>query len=532
MTNEGKQWSPKLDKIYSVLEKISIRFVLIACCLIGILFTFWAGVSSNKFPDDYMKEMAQETPDSLLRNLLFWFLGIVLIWGLWKLLSLGVRGNEEKLQKWLHALVIVLCVLLGGALLVWIHIAHYTMLADQDYVYRVTVQMSQGDYSSIQKGGYIYCYPFQLNLVLMYQLLFSVFHTQSYRLLQYLNIICILLTIYFGYRIVKELTQKPVVQIGYVIFSFSFMPMFIYSQFVYSDLLVLALTNIAVWALMRWFRNKRVQYGAVVVLTAMCANLVRMNYGVIIIAMSIAIIYHTVKKRCWRSLVLLVLCAAVPLGASQLIKVYYSSKSGFEISKGMPTSYYLHGAMQEGPDGPGTFNMRLFLDYGEIADYDHDYYDLVQRAAIKVRIQDLLGDPKAIPDFYRRKLMQQWNDYTFSSLCATHVVGGKKMGDIEWSVYYGSLNRRCEWYMDRYLFVFYLSFVIGMIVLWRQKRELHQFVPLIGFIGGFLFSLLFETKGRYVMPYVVLVLPFASMGLAQCVCGLEKIKEIIKHKIS
>ena len=532
MTDEEKQRTSRWDKLYGTLEKVSIKFVLTACCLAGILFTFWAGVSSNKFPDDYMQEMAQETPDSLLGNLLFWFVGIVLIWGLWKLLSLGVRENEEKLQKRLHLLVIILCILLGGILLVWVHITHYTMLADQENVYGATLEFAQGDYSSIQKPGYIYHYPFQLNLTFIYQLLFSVFHTQSYRLLQYLNIISILLTIYFGYRIVNELTRNPVVQISYIILSFTFMPMFIYSQFVYSDLFLLAMTNIGIWSLLRWFQDKRVRYGVIVVLTAMCANLLRMNYGVILIAVSIAIIYHAAKKKSWRPLILLALCAAVPLSASQMIKMYYSGKSGLEISRGMPVSYYLHGAMQEGSDGPGTFNMRLFIDYGNVADYDYDYYDMVQRAAIKVRIRDFLANPKAIPDFYRRKLMQQWNDYTFSSLCATHVVGDNEMGDIEWSVYYGNLNKLFEWHMDRCLFVFYLSFSIGTVVLWRQKRELYEYVPLIAFIGGFLFSLLFETKGRYVMPYVVLVQPFASMGLAQCVYGLEKIKKIARKKIS
>lgn len=514
-------------KIYSVIENISMKFVLVICILAGALFTFWAGIYSNVFPEDYSQEIANKVSDSLLVNILAWLGAVFVIWAVWKIVSLRSQNNEEKLQKRLHIMMIVLCILLGISLLVWIHIAHYTPVGDQYYVYSDAIEMLKGNYSTMEVGGYAFHYPYQLNMAFLYQILFTVFHTQSYRLIQYLNIISILLTIYFGYRIVKEITRIPVVQVCYMMFSFTFIPLFLYSQFVYGDVISLAMASLAIWGLMRWCNSEKMYYRFIIVAALVLGCLLRINFYVVLIAVSIALLYHIVKNKSWQSILLLILCALLSLSSSVLIKAYYEKKSGMEVSRGLPLSYRLHYAMQESPDGPGTYNNDLIIDYMLIAEYDYDAFNIMHRAALKERRKEFLNHPEMIPDFYGRKLMLQWNDHTFSSAFATSWVEGKPMSDIEWSVYYGSLKNGCDWYMDRYLFVLYLSFTIGMIVLWRQKNELYHYVPLIVIIGGVLCSILIEAKGRYVMPYVILMQPFAAIGLGKVISfGKDKVRKL------
>lgn len=523
--NETKSLSQILYRIYSVFENISMKFVLVICILSGALFTFWAGIYSNVFPEDYSEETAKKIPDSLLVNILVWLGVIFVIWAVWKIVSLKTKNDEEKLQKGLHIMMIVLCILLGFFLIAWIHIAHYTPVGDQYYVYRDAIEMLEGNYSTMEVGGYAFHYPYQLNMAFLYQILFTVFHTQSYRLIQYLNIICILLTIYFGYRIVKEITRIPVVQVCYMMFSFTFIPLFLYSQFVYGDVISLAMASLAIWGLMRWCNSEKMYYRFIIVAALVLGCLLRVNFYVVLIAVSIALLYHIVKNKSWQSILLLILCALLSLSSSVLIKAYYEKKSGMEVSRGLPLSYRLHYAMQESPDGPGTYNNDLIMDYMLIAEYDYDAFNIMHRAALKERIQEFKDHPEKIPDFYSRKLMLQWNDHTFSSAFATSWVEGKPMSDIEWFIYYGSLKKGCDWYMDRYLFVLYLSFTIGMIVLWRQKNELYHYVPLIVIIGGVLCSILIEAKGRYVMPYVILMQPFAAIGLGKMISfGKKKVR--------
>lgn len=47
--------------------------------------------------------------------------------------------------------------------------------------------------------------------------------------------------------------------------------------------------------------------------------------------------------------------------------------------------------------------------------------------------------------------------------------------------------------------------VIGFLV--------EKYALLIGVYGGFLFSLLWETKARYVFPYLLFLLPYAAAGI-------------------
>ena len=46
-------------------------------------------------------------------------------------------------------------------------------------------------------------------------------------------------------------------------------------------------------------------------------------------------------------------------------------------------------------------------------------------------------------------------------------------------------------------------------------------VLVIGVIGGFLFHMLWEAKGRYILPYFMLMLPMAAAGLAECSVRLK-----------
>ena len=62
--------------------------------------------------------------------------------------------------------------------------------------------------------------------------------------------------------------------------------------------------------------------------------------------------------------------------------------------------------------------------------------------------------------------------------------------------------------------------IIRLIKSLIQKKEEEwsvefDYLLMIYFIGGFLFSLLWEAKPRYVFPYVYVCLPLAAMGLYQ-----------------
>ena len=59
----------------------------------------------------------------------------------------------------------------------------------------------------------------------------------------------------------------------------------------------------------------------------------------------------------------------------------------------------------------------------------------------------------------------------------------------------------------------------------KEKYPIEKYVLLIGAFGGFLFSLIWEAKPRYVFPYFMFMFPYAAMMLSNLSAHFRK-KEI------
>ena len=81
-------------------------------------------------------------------------------------------------------------------------------------------------------------------------------------------------------------------------------------------------------------------------------------------------------------------------------------------------------------------------------------------------------------------------------------------------LYYGSWQQRYREYTNRYLTVLYLGVVLYCALGLMRKSNILQCLLLIGVIGGFLFSILWEAKSRYVLPYIILLIPYMALGIS------------------
>ena len=66
----------------------------------------------------------------------------------------------------------------------------------------------------------------------------------------------------------------------------------------------------------------------------------------------------------------------------------------------------------------------------------------------------------------------------------------------------------------------YQSLIYGGVFLWLlygfwRKKDLSVLVLMTVIFGGFLFHMLWEAKGRYILPYFVMMLPMAAAGLSE-----------------
>lgn len=85
----------------------------------------------------------------------------------------------------------------------------------------------------------------------------------------------------------------------------------------------------------------------------------------------------------------------------------------------------------------------------------------------------------------------------------------------------GKLAHLTSSYMKLFQLVLY-SFILFLIL--KKGREwdsIDKYVLLIAVFGGFLFSLMWEAKTRYVFPYLLMELPYMAVGTGEIVKVLE-----------
>lgn len=81
--------------------------------------------------------------------------------------------------------------------------------------------------------------------------------------------------------------------------------------------------------------------------------------------------------------------------------------------------------------------------------------------------------------------------------------------------------------MERYMKVYQLLLYGGIFILLltriRKPTDITWYLLLIAAFGGFLFSLIWEAKTRYVFPYFLMLIPYLAMFLG------EIKKEVLKE---
>ena len=108
-----------------------------------------------------------------------------------------------------------------------------------------------------------------------------------------------------------------------------------------------------------------------------------------------------------------------------------------------------------------------------------------------------------------------WAENTYATVCSNL---SKENDPIE------NLSRPLEFYQKVVLLIITICSLIVLIQN-RKKLSLEVLFLITIFIGGFAFHILWEAKSRYIIPYIIILMPVASI----C-CNKSKLKEFIYKK--
>ena len=488
--------------------------VALGCLLFAAVFAYLA-VFSLRYtciidPSAYVAEHILRVRDALLPNLLYLALMILMLrW-------LSQWGNGLYL-RWMTALTIVLP-LAGG--IAWACASQAIPRADQAKMFYVAGQLVQGQAAVLaEPAAYFQRLPYQLGQLLFFELVERVFGTQSYIPFYGINAISLSLAYGAALSILWQTMHDRRAQLCACLLMMLFVPGVLYCVFVYGLLPGLALTLWGVERCVCWARKHGALrlLAAIVLFSAAC--LVKINNLIPALAAAVTMLLMAFHERKIRFAIAALCVFLLPLGASALPQTVFSARAGTAFKTGTPQSAWLVMGMQEGPRAAGWYNSYPWTVI-EKAGFNVQEADALIRADLQTRLEEFKNNPLYALQFFHSKLTSQWGETTYESLWV-NTAGKHEDSRKAFVTTFLSANAVTR-YMDTYANALYLAFALGLAVLAIRLIGQKGFMEAYGLLfliiaifGGFLYHMLFEAKSQYLLPYLIMMMPVAAVGITQ-----------------
>ncbi len=503
-----------IKKMVALIGIVGISYLTIFSTLYTVSFYF------ESESGGYYKEQFQglvSDSDSVFVHALFW----LMIFGVFFLLRKRIVNIKvSHVDKGIYGVAILLTTL--G--IIWSLMTEVSIIHDSIMVYDAAEKMIAGDLSPFDYWGYFHRYPHQLSLVHMFETFMRLGIQESHKFLYILNSIALGLFTIASYRVLKLLTCSTVAYVAYGGIQLACAPLFLYTSFAYGEVISISCTMWAVYASMLFFQSieKRKSWKYLVLLAAVLTigYYVRTNMLIIFVAIACTLILVLLEKRIWWKLWIIVpLIIAYGIPNILVSSAYGEYMEGYDAT---PSIAWISMGMLEGEYGfgPGGYNSTLYYDFRETT--EESTAVLLER--MEERVGDFLSNPSYALTFYHNKLMWQWMNPDFLSLEHTSHFEEEPNEFIQ-QLYYGDLREPWFQFMNLYQSAILLLGLLAFGILLISKRQGSEYLILIIFIGGFLFSILWEAKPRYPLPYFVILLPVAANALSVII---RKVEEYVK----
>lgn len=440
----------------------------------------------------------------------------------------------EKYKKifqivWIVLLVICFFSLLGISLYISME-----PRADQKFVLETALSMINGDYSAFDKGGYMDVYPNQVGIVYFFYWMLRVFPF-GYKTICVLNALSVIFIVCGMKKIQNVLFESVTVNVGGIA-TMLFLPLAFYVTFIYGNLIGMALSTWGIYFTIQFWKQHSVKTGFVAAFLSVLAVVIKENFLIAFIGIAIYMILAVLKKTNKKSIVL-VLCSVLMLvGATNIVKWHTECIVGKSISDGVPTTAWVAMGMQEGYMAYGWHNQYNENVYRE-NDCDSDKTNRVVKAEINDRVHSFISNPAYFAKFFYQKTISQWNNPTFEGFWindrikrANDGIKVKKLPNWLNGLTMEPGNKFLTEYMNLYQTIILVGASI-CIICKRKENTIGHFIPAIIFVGGFVFHIIWEAKCQYVMPYFVLLIPYAISGydvLTKKLCDIKMEQGIIQ----
>ena len=364
-------------------------------------------------------------------------------------------------------------------------------------------------YAGIPLGEYIQAYNQQIPQAFLYSLFFRLIHIDEFGTPRALNVIAIIIILVAIYKIGNMISKNHKVnKVRLMVLFLTFLSLPMLSTFVYGDIPSLAFALLSVYYMMKFVDYNKLKYFTLATIFSMIAYMFRMNSLIFVIATVIYLLFNlftkitskTVKENIINAL-LIVIFIVVSIVPAQIVNDYYINKYNLDKSKEYPNISYILMGMSESWRGNGWYNE----DIGEPALKNPESSKEEYAEKIKDRLTYFSQNMGYTFRFYTMKLASMWSENTYSAVRLNLLHESE-------DDYLNVIKEPLTFYQKALLI---LMCVCSIIVLIQNRKNLSVNVIylLLIFMGGFAFHIIWEAKSRYIIPYIVVLIPIASIEI-------------------
>lgn len=386
------------------------------------------------------------------------------------------------------------------------------LVSDQAGIYEAITDLIQGDYTMWEIGEYMYDYPFQNGIVLLYTPLVMVFGEATYNAVQVLNMFFFWLFAVAGYKFAQKYFDEFVAVFTYVGILF-FIPLWGYVKYFYGNLPGICLAAWAAYLAYMYLEKSKWRYA----LGSAACMLIAATYKMHILIYAIAIILVLLVK-CIRVNQKSYFLAAVLISGATFCGIKGPAWIAHEITGqvtngGIPFIEWIAMGFRECYVAPGWYNGAPYIRFME-----NGFSQEISTAAALESIHEsweLFEKEKIYAvRFFVRKIASIWNNPEFEGFAVirkgnVHGTLSYWMKDI---LYNGGIVNTVLLIIMNIMHSIYLFGLLIYAIHFRKRKELSGAIPLIAFIGGFLLHIFWEAKCQYTLIFFAGLLPYSFAG--------------------
>jgi hypothetical protein len=406
----------------------------------------------------------------------------------------------------------------------------WEMTDDPREVYKVVQTLFDGTHAGFDVGGYCYVYPNNNGIAMyMYYLLKAGITTMG---LRYLNVVYWMVSMLLMYRILRLMGVRGGVCALATIAVSLCIPYGMYVTYVYGEIPGIMLVLASFYFLVKWCKSTDNAALAprwsflCIWASIMCmalACVLKQNYLIMAVSLAICMVAMFARRRRWLMLVYCIVLFVGYAGGVGLVNAAIEGVTGLKVGDGLPRlSWVAMGLRWVEEDWPGGFDGWPRWAYNKVG-YDNEKMEQYSREEVKRRMEYYLSNKRKGVRFFYKKINLQWNEPTYGCFYViggreSHWEGGSRLAGIMGE---GSFVRVAyEWLANEMQTMLWLGIVL-FILLCHKKVDVVCLFAATGFVGGFMFHMVWEVAPRYAITYVVLLIPYAVIGFVECAKWLD-----------